>query len=109
MGKGLGLPSIETATSLSLGPRNRNVTLLSACTSGEISGVGGVCAGAAVAARSRMASTRNVRIMISLITSIIARAHPTLDSQPRDDTTSRASWLRLRQILLHSLNNFLRL
>src|SRR5713101_9489501 len=44
MGRGLAAPSIETATSLTLGPRKRNVTVLSACTSGEISGGGAVCA-----------------------------------------------------------------
>src|SRR5258708_4219585 len=114
MGKGLAAPSIVTATSLSFGARKRNVTLLSTCTSGETTGGGGVCAGAPASSKhpSRVASTRNVRFMISLITSMVARAHPTLIHQapaPRDDTTSRASLLRLRQILLHPLNNFLRL
>src|SRR6266850_5972039 len=65
MGNGLGLPSIETPTSLSLGARKRNVTLLSACTSGEINGGGGVCA-AAVEAKNRIAIKQNFCLMIPL-------------------------------------------
>src|SRR3989442_7162125 len=42
MAKGLVKLSFVTATSLSLGARKRNVTVLSACTSGETTG-GGVC------------------------------------------------------------------
>src|SRR5467141_1262376 len=84
MGMGFGMPSIWTATSLSLGPRKRKVTLLSACTSGEITGAG-VCAGVveAVKVPSRMASPKIVRFMIPLCPKDIAPA-------PGDDTTDRA-------------------
>src|SRR5260370_20883485 len=65
MGSGFGAASSWAATSLSLGARKGNVTVLPACTSGEISGAGGVCAGAP-AATSRMVSPNNVCLMIAL-------------------------------------------
>src|SRR5467141_3234517 len=64
MGRGLGLPSIETATSLMLGPRKRNVTRLSEWTSGETSGGGGVCARPAMAVSKNASKRKNVRFMV---------------------------------------------
>src|SRR5260370_1883800 len=64
MAKGLGLPSIETATSLSLGARKRNVTLLSAWTSGEISGGGAVWARPAIDASNKAKKRKAVRFMV---------------------------------------------
>src|SRR5437899_12251310 len=99
MGVGLGMPSIWTATSLSFAARKRNVTLLSECTSGEISGGGGVCAGvpATMQVPSRMAmdtmpSTENVRFMSPLIFRKCSAISPSLDSErPRRGMIQQAA------------------
>src|SRR6266567_24213 len=65
MDKGLVMPSIVTATSLSFGARNRNVTVLSPCTSGEITGVGGVCARPQAAPIKNANESKNGRFFIS--------------------------------------------
>src|SRR2546426_1191766 len=102
MGVGLGMPSIWTATSLSFAARKRNVTLLSECTSGEISGGGGVCAGvpATMQVPSRMAmdtmpSTENVRFMSPLIFRKCSAVSPSLDSErPRRGMIQQAALIR---------------
>src|ERR1700693_6020745 len=70
MGKGLGSPSSDKETSLSLGARKRNVTRLSEWTSGEISCGGGVCARPATAvsknaSKSSSSKRKNVRVTYS--------------------------------------------
>src|SRR5260370_3152779 len=90
MARGLGLPSSETATSLSLGARKRNVTLLSACTSGETSGGGGVWDRPAIDVSIKASKRKAVRFMVPRCAATLV-AVPFLRAAPRDNTTDRAS------------------